>query len=475
MAVRSCEGDELVGAPGQDHFHAGLLRQQFLEPQRDVQRQGRLRVARSLGAGVTPAVPRVDDDAAHAQAELPRHRESAAGVGRGRRRRGRAGQSRGGDAAAGVGGLSGRLRRRRRSRRAGRRRLAASQTRRGAVGRRGRGRRIGRARGGFAAAGHHQPVRGGSQRRHAARVVGRVHHDARHAVGVPADAHLPDRPRVERERGVAQGVGGARLGQIEEDRGSGCSRRSSRNCTGPSSSISTMAAVAVVRRRTSRTRTDSGPAARAASAGLAAGRPRRGRGRMIARPLRRVRVDTSGLRRVLGASDIEHLRARPCGPARRRGGRRCRPTAAPRARARCRSSRSSGAAARPAGRRRPPGASRPAWEAARAAMRRGPREWPARGPARRRTALARSSGGPRQPARAQARRGPGRGLPRARRAMPGAVVGGASVGDLITAIAAAGPLPRSTPCRPGPPSACPPSPPKRCPRPPSCRRGARPG
>ncbi len=69
-----------VGAAGQHDLDAELLLQQLLEAQRDIERQRRFGEALGDRARIAAAVAGIDDDARHAQSELPRDRESARGV-----------------------------------------------------------------------------------------------------------------------------------------------------------------------------------------------------------------------------------------------------------------------------------------------------------------------------------------------------------------------------------------------------------
>ena len=78
------ERHEHVGVARHHDLHARLLLEQLLQPQRDVERQFRLVDAVALRARIVAAVAGVDDDARHAQPELPRERELAVRV---RRRR----------------------------------------------------------------------------------------------------------------------------------------------------------------------------------------------------------------------------------------------------------------------------------------------------------------------------------------------------------------------------------------------------
>jgi hypothetical protein len=68
---------EVVGAARQDHVDARHLLEQFLDPHRDVEHELRFGNAFPFRTRVVTAMTGVDDDARHAEPELPRDREAA--------------------------------------------------------------------------------------------------------------------------------------------------------------------------------------------------------------------------------------------------------------------------------------------------------------------------------------------------------------------------------------------------------------
>ena len=205
--------NEHVGVAGHDHLHTGLLLQQRLQPQRDVQRQLGFVDAVALRARIVPAVAGVDDDARHTQAELSRQGELAVGVGGRRQRignRGRlGGQRRGADGTLEFGG------RRRRGRgyhclRWKRLRIARCGGRRGlglgvAGGASRRQPRHGRGhRAGGAPEVDDQPVGSVEGINRVARHAFEIDDETRRVLRVAAEAHFPDHVVVELERDVLQ-------------------------------------------------------------------------------------------------------------------------------------------------------------------------------------------------------------------------------------------------------------------------------
>ena len=71
---------EVVGAPRQNHLGTRHLLKEFLDAQRDIEHERRLADRLARGAWIVASMTRIDDDAGHAQPELPRHRIPAAHV-----------------------------------------------------------------------------------------------------------------------------------------------------------------------------------------------------------------------------------------------------------------------------------------------------------------------------------------------------------------------------------------------------------
>ena len=88
MAVRSSSGMKTSVVARHHDLDAGLLLEQLLQPQRDVEHELRFVDAVAVRAGIVAAVAGVDDDARDAEPELPRERELAVRVGERHRRRG---------------------------------------------------------------------------------------------------------------------------------------------------------------------------------------------------------------------------------------------------------------------------------------------------------------------------------------------------------------------------------------------------